>query len=143
MKQIFLIYITILSVTAKANQSRTFSCNGIYDGNGPNFPISAIHFETEYLEGKKASEIVLSKGDDNFILTGKLTLNNDEEYIEILVENKKTGLIIINDNSQLGHPSDSDFNFLNIKLKGFGEVLVNGNHLVPNTASFQCQTYRN
>lgn len=143
MKLMTLICVFLLSFAANANQSRTFSCNGTYDGNGSDFPISAIHFETEYVEGIEASPIVLSKADNQFILTGKLTVKNGEEYLEVVVENKKTGLVIINDNSQLGHSSDSDFNFLNVKLKDFGKILVNGNTLAPDIASFQCQTYRN
>lgn len=134
---------SISSFSVFASQTRTFSCNGGYDGKGANFPIVSIHFEANYEEAKNGTRLELAGEDSKVILTGSLDIKGTEEFLKVAVKFKDTGMLIYNNNSQLGHSSQGEFNFVGLWLENLGSIEVNGQIVIPKSASFQCQTYRN
>jgi len=142
-KIIFLFCLVLTPITLLANTSRTFSCGIIYDGVGPEFPFVAIHNEASYAEAKEGFNHLLQGEDKQISLTGNLEIKNSQEFLKVQIKIKQNGLIIYNNNSQLGFQVDGKFNFVGIWLQELGEIEVNGKILIPKTASIQCQTYRN
>lgn len=148
MKRIFFGIIALCLTSAFASysvtdQTRTFSCNGMYDGNGADFPMVALSSETIYTEAKETKVIELFGEDSKFYMTGSLHIKNELEFLKVRIQLKESGLVIFNHNSQLGQPAKGNFNFVGVWLEELGPIMVNGKQLFPKSASFQCQSYRN
>lgn len=145
MKKVITAFLLMLSLNSSdvfASQTRTFSCNGGYDGVGADFPIASIHFDASYEEAKEGTLLELAGEDSKVILTGTLSVKGSQEFLKVAVILKDSGMVIFNNNSQLGNSAQGKFNFVGVWLENLGVVEVNGKQVFPKFASFQCQTYR-
>lgn len=140
---LYFLIISLISFTTFAAGTRTFSCNGTYDGDGAEFPLPSIHSETNYEESKVGTTIELIGDDSKVTLRGNLEIKGDKEFMKITLMVKESGLVIFNHNSQLGQPSQGKFNFVGLWLENFGNLNLNGKVVTPKSGSFQCQSYLN
>lgn len=117
-----ILLIFFSSMQLFGNQKRTFSCGGIYDGSGPDFPFVSSHAELDYMESESNFKKTLQSEDPKFKLIGNIDIQDSKEFLKITVESKESGMIIINNNSQLGFPSDGSFNFVYLSLQNFATM---------------------
>ena len=115
MKASVLILI-FLSWSALASQTRTFSCNGIYE-NSEGLPFPTIHAETNYPELRNGLKRKQYGEDSLFKVKGYLETKNDNEYLNIELISKKSELVLYNDNSRVGQSGENNFNFVFLGLK--------------------------
>lgn len=137
-----LILSILISISSFAATTRTFSCNGGYETESGQ-QISTIHDEVIYNESDENTNITLSGSDSLVLLTGKLTIQSGQEYMNVEVTLSDSGISMFNNNSQLGQDGTGDFNFVGLGLKNIGKILYEGQSNTVKSASFQCQSYQN
>ena len=121
--------------------SKTFSCGVTYEDPAGK-PHSSLHVEQDYSSVDDGRFIEISREDSRFVLKGYLKLNNNQEFLNIEITSKDTGFNVFNNNSQIGQPAASGFNFVFVGMKNIGVVTTSkGIFLEALKGSFQCQTY--
>ncbi|MNL08031.1 hypothetical protein D3C87_1287350 [compost metagenome] len=142
MKLLVLVISLIMSNQAKAQLTRTFSCNGTYE-DGAGKPFVTIHVENVYEENFDGTRFELKGEDSRIKLTGILEIKKSQEFLSVRVQFKDSGLTALNHNSQMGMPGSAPFNFVGVWFEGVGLVEIEGKSVETKYASFQCQAYRN